>query len=162
KDGAGEFEALRCGTRIVEARRTLHRAGDRPDDKVTLFDGWALRVRILPDGRRQLLDVLLSRHAIRPAAPPSDRPPFPPQALTAVSLCVCDRSRLAAFLNDRPALLWRAGGMMTRELAALDRQLAMIGRHSARERVADLLLTIYLRLHERGAAEGLRFHLPLR
>jgi CRP/FNR family transcriptional regulator len=157
-----EIARLRTGTRQLRARRTLYREGEPIRDVYTLFDGWAIRFKILPDGRRQILTVLLPGDAISLPSLWTDRLDFSVQALTAVSLCVFDRVAMIEFLRSRPDLEWRIGRLLAREVGLLEQRLTDLGRCTAHERIARLIIRLYLRLAERNATDGLSFEFPLR
>src|SRR5690242_13971610 len=44
---------------VAPAQTTLIREGEQSSQVFTLFTGWAVRYKILADGRRQILNVLL-------------------------------------------------------------------------------------------------------
>jgi CRP-like cAMP-binding protein len=87
---------------------------------------------------------------------------FSVQALTDVSVCVFDRAELARHVARRPALVDRLDRLTAREIAASDARLTDLGRRSAHERVAGLLVQLYLRLRQRRRVDGNSFAFPLR
>jgi CRP-like cAMP-binding protein len=157
-----EIARLRTGTRLLPARRILYREGEPIRDVYTLFDGWAIRFKILPDGRRQILTVLLPGDVISLPSLWTDRLDFSVQAVTAVSLCVFDRAAMIEFLRSRPDLEWRVGSLLAREVGLLEQRLTDLGRRTAHERIARLILRLYVRLAERDATDGPSFEFPLR
>jgi len=159
---AAEIAQLRSGTRQFRARRTLYREGEIVRHVYTLFDGWAIRFKILPDGRRQILTILLPGDVISLPSLWTDRLDFSVQALTAVSLCVFDRAAMIEFVRSRPDLEWRMGDLLCREVGLLEQRLTDLGRRTAHERIARLIIRIHERLAARNATDGLTFDFPLR
>ncbi|URD60785.1 helix-turn-helix domain-containing protein [Sphingomonas sp. KRR8] len=140
--GPDELAALRCrGGRVaVAAGETLFHEGD-PATQVFNLTGGALRLtRLLPDGRRQVLGfrfpgdfVGIGEHASQP---------FTAEALQDSSLCRFSRARFEEFAADYPELGRALFRKATRELAAAQAQLLLLGRKSAPERLASFLLEL--------------------
>lgn len=159
---AARIDRLRTGIRTFDARRTICREGEPVQELFTLFDGWAMRFKMLPDGRRQNLAVLLPGDAISLSGLWSERQEFSVQALTPVSLCVFDRATLREFVRSQPDLEWRIGGLMAREIGQLEERLTYLGKCTAHERVARLIINIHKRLAARKLVDGPVFDFPLR
>lgn len=153
---------LRLGTRTLPAKTTICRAGELAPFYYTLLDGWAFRYKLIPDGRRQILSFLLPGDSISFQLMRAERLHFSVQALTEVSLCVFDRQQLSRYVADSPALVARLDCLTARETAASDDRLTDLGRRSAHERVARLLVQLCLRLQRRGRVDGDTFAFPLR
>lgn len=146
----------------LDARRIIHRVGEVPAEVYTLFDGWAFRFKLLPDGRRQILSFLLPGDFMTLDALQLQPPLFSVQSLTPVQLCAFDTREMHDFVRARPQLSWNVAAILTRKAGALDCVLLDLGRRTALERVARLLLHIEARLRVRNmvTAEGWPF--PLR
>lgn len=161
-DIAAQIAELREGTRQFRARRTLYREGEPVRQIYTLFDGWAIRFKMLPDGRRQILTILLPGDVISLASLWTDRLEFSVQAVTAVSLCAFDRTAMVEFVRSRPELEWRVGNLLVREVDLLEQRMTDLGRRTAHERIARLILRLHERLAMRHATDGPTFDFPLR
>ena len=157
-----EIGELRKGVRVLPARRTIYREGETSNEIFTLFDGWAFRFKVLPDGRRSILSFLLPGDLISVPLLHFDRLHFSVQSLTAVSLCVFERAALVEYVRNRPALARRFESFCGRETALAEERLADVGRRSARERVARLILRKFQQLQARNAVRGSSFEFPLR
>jgi CRP-like cAMP-binding protein len=147
--------------RTVAARRDLFRAGDRPLGGYILVEGWAVRHKSLPDGRRQLTTLLLpgdvfDLHAC--LAREVDDTVTAITDLTVALLAKEDLERLtAAWPSLTQALLWE-------QLVgtAIDREwLLNLGQRDATERVSHLLCEIVVRLRIVGLVRDRRCDLPL-
>jgi hypothetical protein len=140
-----------------ETGAEIREAEGGPKSAQLLTEGVAGEVRCLGDGRRQILalrfpgDVLL----------PGDGETL--VALTRVR--TADGARLLACLSDpSPAYQplrrgWVAANRM--DQAILRDQVVRLGRMSAFERVAHMMLEIHERLGQVGLVCGTTFHLPL-
>jgi CRP-like cAMP-binding protein len=125
-----------------------------------MLSGWVCELRVLPDGRRQIFsfgipgDVVLSR-------PANALNPCSVAALTSVE-CVDVAQTLARAQDSDRAELWRA---MNQALALNQERryedIMRLGRRSAIQRLADLLLELHDRLERIGLVENRGFHLPL-
>ncbi len=128
-----------------------------------IVSGWACRPRILPDGRRQMLNLLL------PGDLMGDRGGRRPLALNPVAALTPVRTigvdRLFAALADTP----RAYPGIVEALAALERveetqlldHVVRLGCQSALQRMAHLLLELHARLAVIGFTHDSTFPMPL-
>lgn len=139
-----DLATLKGSVRRVAAGCDLLRQGDIGHDIFTVLDGWLLLYGLLEDGRRQILgfalrgdvaNIALSRH-------PS---PFGIQALTPATVCTIRQERLMDLARQRPELALRMVSLIAREEMIAYEHLTSVGRRSARERVAHLLIEIYCR-----------------
>jgi CRP/FNR family transcriptional regulator len=156
------IERLRREVRRVKAKRIIHREREALDAVYTLFDGWAFRFRLLDDGRRQILSFLLPGSPIGlPLFAPS-RANFSVQALTDVTLCVFDRAELADYMGSVGNGWSSLESCYGRLCEADDERLVDLGRRSARERIASLILQIRERLATRGKIANGTIYFPLK
>lgn len=126
-----------------------------------LEDGFACRYRDLPDGRRQILSLLIPGDIVdlRQFVLGGTQPLL--AALSPLSMNAIPNSSLLAILETSPRAT-RALWSTTLVEESISREwLVSIGKRSAIERVAHLLCEIYLRLAAVGRNEGRRFPLPL-
>lgn len=144
--------------RSVRLRSELSREGEPQPPPMLVLSGWAARVRMLSDGRRQILGVLLSGDLIGIAAGPRSFAPSTIVALTEATLCNMPR---------RSELAPDGGLAGAYDLAiALDEhyllaQVTRLGRLSAYERISDFLLEINERLKLAGLSTANCFRMPL-
>lgn len=120
-----------------------------------ILSGWAARVRILLDGRRQFLNFLLPGNIVglyhhrRPVAPTSII------TLTEVTTCVPPE------LGTLPALDEAYAIAHAMDEAYLLAQIARLGRMNAMERIGDLMLELHERLELSELTHGRSFDLPI-
>lgn len=159
---ASHLMDLRLGRRSLPAKSAIYREGEIALHYYTLFDGWAFRYKVMPDGKRQILSFLLPGDSISYQLMRTDRLRFSIQALTEVSLCVFERDTLRRYVAARPLLVERLDRLTLREIAAGDDRLVDLGRRSAHERISGFLLQLYHRLRCRNRAADGTFDFPLR
>jgi CRP-like cAMP-binding protein len=147
--------------RFVDARRDLVSEGDKPRYVHLVLDGWACRYKQLPDGKRQIVamfvpgdfcdvNVFILRsmdHSIG--------------AITRLKVAMISPEDMNALTAERPritqALWWHE--LVT---AAVQREWTLnLGQRSAYERLAHLLIELYMRLNTVGRANNGRCDFPL-
>ena len=142
--------------------RTFITEGEPSDSFYSVRTGTVRLFRSLPDGRRQITGFAGSGHFLGLAVtgPLPGTYAFSAEAIGATQYCRFPRQRLRAVLDDFPALERRLLELACGELAAAQTQMLLLGRKSARERVASFLLA---RCHGSCAAEGSVqvLHLPM-
>ena len=135
--------------------------GEPSDSFYSVRTGTARLFRSLPDGRRQITGFASSGHFLGLAVtgPLPGTYAFSAEAIGAMWYCRFSRQRLRAVLDDFPALERRLLELACGELAAAQAQMLLLGRKSARERVASFLLAL---CSGSGAAAGPAgaLHLP--
>jgi CRP-like cAMP-binding protein len=127
-----------------------------------VVSGWACRQRMLPDGRRQIFSLVLPGDAIGVGSQP--RPLGSASTVALTRLVTVDASGLVETLekggvapNLATAVRLQAG---LDEALLLD-HVVRLGRQTAYERVAHLLLELQSRLFAIGLADAVHFPLPL-
>ena len=128
----------------------------------TLLSGWAFRFKTLSDGRRQILNFLLPGDFMGVQQKMGDASAHGVQALTDVSLCVFRRDALWTLHQSSPKLGFSVTWMTAHEESLVDDTLLSVGRRSAEERIATLLIQLFKRvaaLRPDGGANGVDFPL---
>lgn len=149
------LQAAVARSRKIAPRRELMIEGREIRETLLVVRGWAARVRILGDGRRQIMNFTLPGDLVGLCA--QDRPVASATivAMTPVSVCT------APDVSISPALAQAYAISRARDEAYLLAQIARLGRFNAHERIADLFLELLERLEMAGLAGQGRFVLPL-
>ena len=92
----------------------------------------------MPDGRRQITGFVGVGHFLGLAV--SDTYAFSAEAIDPVRYCRFSRPKLRTLLDDFPAMEKRLLQLASNELVAAQEQMLLLGRKTARERVASFLL----------------------
>ena len=151
------LQSARSSDRIVPPRRNIFWEEKGASEIFTLYDGWAFTFKLLPDGRRQILDFLLPGSLIGLHALWFKAMPHSAQTLTSVSLCVFDKEKFAKLLRQKPQFEWELLKHSAVRQAHRDQRLTNIGRRPAKERVARLILEIFGQLTARDMVDGHSF-----
>lgn len=149
-----EQVSLPAGAEII-------RAGNDSTELYTLYSGWAFRFKTLPDGRRQILNFLLPGDLIGLQAAMFDAALHGIEALTDVRLCMLPRHKVWALFGQRPGLAFDVAWLGAREESIVDGNLTSVGRRTAAERVAALIVTLYKRAKALGLVTNETFAFPL-
>ncbi|PZX10912.1 CRP/FNR family transcriptional regulator [Palleronia aestuarii] len=139
------------------AGETIALEGDALPFVGSIVRGCATLTRSLEDGRVQMVGLLMPSDFV--GRPGRTTAPYEVTAVTDVTLCLFDRQRFEALLIDAPQVASRLLEMSLDELDAARDWMLLLGRKTARERVATLLALVL----RRAAADArpLRAELPL-
>jgi CRP-like cAMP-binding protein len=146
---------------VLPAGAEIVRAGDASPELYTLYSGWAFRFKTLPNGRRQILNFLLPGDLLGLQAAMFDAAQHGIEALTDVQLCVLPRRKVWALFGQMPGLAFDVTWLGAREEGFVDENLTSVGRRSAAERVAALIITLYKRAKTLGLVDDETFAFPL-
>ena len=160
-DDRAALAQLSRNFRYVDARRDLVSEGDKPRFVHLVLDGWACRYKQLPDGKRQIValfvpgdfcdvNVYILKHMDHSIG-----------AITRLKVAMITPEEMNGLTAERPrvtqALWWHE--LVT---AAVQREWTLnLGQRSAYERLAHLLVELYLRLKAVGRATNGRCDFPL-
>lgn len=137
----------------------IYWAGDKARFVASLVHGHAVISKTMVDGRRQTLGLLLPSDFLgRP-----DRPvaPFDVTAQSAVTLCCFRREDFARVIRATPRVSERLLEMSLDELDAAREWMLLLGRKTAREKVASLIVIFARRAERRQGDGGVKVHLPM-
>jgi CRP-like cAMP-binding protein len=149
-----EHLTLPAGAEII-------RAGEDCPELYTLYSGWAFRFKTLPDGRRQILNFLLPGDLLGLQAAMFDAAQHGIEALTDVQLCLLPRRKVWALFAQMPDLAFDIAWLGSREESYVDENLTSVGRRSAAERTAALIIALYKRAKIMGLVKDETFEFPL-
>lgn len=149
----GELVADPGATILVEGAHSAH--------LYTVLAGWAFRYKILEDGRRQILNYLVPGDLVGLQGSLMNEMQHSVEALTPVTLCVFERDRLTELFENHATLSYDVTWIAAREERILDEHLLSIGRRSALERAAYLLVFLYGRAKSVGMLSGRKPAIPL-
>jgi len=126
--------------RTFEAGQPIVWAGDNMSFVASVVTGVASLSQTMEDGRRQMLGLLLPSDFIgRPGRPRSS---FDVTAVSEVTLCCFRRQPFEALILEVPNLASKLLDMILDELDAAREWLLLLGRKTAREKIASLLVMI--------------------
>ena len=155
------IQAIKSAHLEVAAGTEIIRVGDLAPEVYTLYAGWAFRYKTLSDGRRQILAFMLPGDLLGLQAAMFDASLFGIEALTDVQLCVLPRKKLWTLFGQMPGLAFDIAWLGSRSESFVDENLTSVGRRTAAERVAALIVTLYKRAEALGMVENDTFAFPL-
>lgn len=138
----------------VEPGVSFLHEGSRSEHLYTVLEGWAFRYKMLDDGRRQILNFALPADMVGLQGAVMQEMEHSVEALTPLTLCVLPRRRLYELYSQSPTLAFDITWLAAREEQMLEEHLVSVGRRSALERVAYVLLHLYSRASELGMAHN--------
>jgi len=130
--------------RQVEAHCTFIAAGDRADHLFNITEGVVKVYRLLPDGRQQVTGFLFKGDFL--GLGPEGTYAFSAEAVTRVRYCRFERGAMHRFLDDFSKVEKRLLSMTVNELAASQEQMVLLGRKTAREKLASFLIMMSRRM----------------
>jgi CRP/FNR family transcriptional regulator len=142
--------------RRIEAGKQLMQEGDTAEDVFTLTEGMLKLYKLMPDGRRQITGFMIPGDFIGLAYGSSYV--YSAEAVMPSTACRFTRSRLLEKMADHPELEHRLLSLASNELAAAQAQMLLLGRKSARERLASFILGF---VDRRNISEGENMPLPM-
>jgi CRP/FNR family transcriptional regulator, anaerobic regulatory protein len=160
-DVDGDPVAMRAKHRSTAARRNIYRAGEPSEGVMVLCDGWAVRFIQLPNGKRQILSVVLPGDLVSPTLIMERELSFSIQAVTDVRYCYFSYTEVRARIRENPKLFDAWLRMTAAEQRDADRRLVDLGQRAAPERIAALLVHIMARFEARGEMQGGEFSFPM-
>ena len=144
----------------VPARRPVVQAGRHPGAYYVLRDGWAFRYLITSGGARQIVWFHLPGEALTPLIGAANE--YPTLALTDCVVCVLEADAVLCRLARTCDALRNAVGYLVSFESSYFERIAVMGKLSAIERVANLLGHLQGRLALRGHNVARGFEFPLR
>jgi CRP-like cAMP-binding protein len=145
----------------VRRGREIVSEGRRYEELFVVQEGFAVRYRILRDGRRQILDIVLPGDLIGFPGCFFERALYSISALTDVSVSRIPFAQLLELFDRHPRIAAAMFWSFAREAAMFAEHLIDVGRRSALERVAHFLLELLTRLQFVGLADDRSYRLPL-
>jgi len=148
---------LQCTLRF-DAHDTLFREGDDGVAVYSVLSGAVKVYKLMPDGRRQITGFFFRGDMFGFCLDGSYA--FTAEAITPVEVCRLPMQRLNELSETAPEVLYRIVLRMTAKLAQFHDHVLLLGRKTARERVATFVLTLHDRARRRGEAPT-PVHLPM-
>jgi CRP-like cAMP-binding protein len=162
--GASEVRALERVTahpKAHGARKDLIREGDTPGPVLVVLEGWAFRYKVLPSGTRQVMAFLMPGDACDLHIGMLTEMDHSIQTVTKALVAKIGRSAMDEMLAEYPRI---ATAMYIAQLVdegTLRAWIVSLGRRSSIERVAHLVLELFLRAVRIGLSDGTTMELPL-
>ena len=148
-------------TRIVPRNRDLIREGETPGPLIVILKGWACRYKVLRDGNRQIMALLLPGDFCDLHAGELDAMDHSIGTITACEMTTIARARIDALICATPALTRAFGRSQLIDVAVLRAWIVSLGRRTSIERVAHLMLELHVRMRAVCLTTGGTCEMPL-
>jgi len=148
--------------RSYQAGQTVIWSGDRMDFVASVVTGIAKLTQTMEDGRRQMVGLLQPSDFV--GRPGRQQAAYDVTAVNDVVMCCFRKKPFEDLMARTPHVAHRLLEMTLDELDAAREWMLLLGRKTAREKIASLLAIIARReatLKQRGAAVSTVFDLPL-
>jgi CRP-like cAMP-binding protein len=159
-DKASVIVDKNSASRAVRRGEEIVRAGRRSDSIFLISEGMAIRYRILRDGQRQILNLLLPGDLVGITGCRFAKAPYSTKFLTNGAVASIPVSRLMTLLNTHPRIVAELLWNFTSD-TVLGERLVAVSRRTAKERVAHFLLDLFKRLQDIKLADERSFRMPL-
>ena len=137
--------------RNYEAGQPIIFAGDQLTFVGSLVTGTATLEQMLEDGRKQTVGLLLASDFI--GRPGRDTAPYDVTAITDVTLCCFQKAKFEELLRTTPHVSQRLLEMSLDELDAARDWMLLLGRKTAREKIATFIVMIDKRTSDPASAK---------
>lgn len=138
-------QSLKRRELTLVAGETLIHEGQTDAPLYTLRVGWAFRFKTLSDGRRQILTFLLPGDFVGVQQKMADAAAHGVITLTDAVFCVFQRDSLWQLHRQSPTMGFNITWLTAHEESMVDDTLLSVGRRSAEERIAMLLILLFKR-----------------
>lgn len=152
---------IRKHARPVSAGAEIMFEGDRVHSVIWVLRGWLGLSKILEDGRRQIIDLVMPVDLVAATAADGGSSPY---GVTALTNGVVASYPLSCFSRQKAEFAPLRNIVDSLTAAAAARQaerMLRLGQGNAYERVAHALLEIFLRLEATGQTWGGTFRMPI-
>jgi CRP-like cAMP-binding protein len=160
-----ESAAVRNGTphrRIHQTGSELAVEGDVSPKPMFIMSGWACRYRLCPNGRTQIVGLLLPGDAVGLRGASEPLSPTTISALTTMeTVDATSLLKVAQHQQQFPGVLHALRRMYSQQEEFLMNQIMRLGTMSPEARLAHLLLELRWRLAESGLASETEFAMPI-
>lgn len=155
-----DLRGLLDGEQSVRKRRDVAEGGSHARLSF-VKDGFAARYKVLHNGKRQIVNIVVPGDVIGLPGSFLDTPSFSVVALTDMKLESCALDDYVALAHRRPKFGLALSWLAVHEATTYAEHIVDIGRRTALERVAHFLLEIHGRLAAVGRAAPAAFDLPV-
>lgn len=144
--------------RTLEAGDPLFFEGDEPGAYYVVRDGAIKLYKLMEDGRRQVVGFLFKGDMIGETYRPTYN--FTAEAMEQTELCQLSKDKFEFFIDGSAALSRRLLTLASSGVADAQNQMLLLGRKTAKERLASFLLWMSEHAVERGD-DPLHLYVPM-
>ncbi|CAA7611487.1 Transcriptional activatory protein AadR [Candidatus Terasakiella magnetica] len=157
-DEVKRLAAVRCHA-ALPASFTVFREGDPVDHVYSISNGAVKLYKLLPDGRRQIIGFLFSGDMFGLGVDGGYC--YTAETITPTQLCRFTNRKLDMLMDEIPRIERRMFSMAVKDLVAAQEQMLLLGRKTAREKVATFLVKLASRASRTGDPIPAQVALPM-
>ena len=148
------------GERLVKKRQDLVVIGSEYRSLCFVKDGYAIRYKLLRNGKRQILNVILPGDVIGFPVSFFDRSIYSVVAVSDLTYSICPLDAYVRLCHEQPQFGLAFSWLAAHEAVIYAEHIVDLGRRTPLERLAHFLLEVHARLLAVGRAEKTSFDLP--
>ena len=154
------LDAIIDGEITIRRRRDLVVDGYEYRKLGFVKEGYAMRYKLLRNGKRQILNVILPGDVVGLPGSFHDRALYSVTAISDLRMHVCVLDAYVRLCYHRPQFGLALSWIAVQEATTYAEHIIDVGRRTPIERLSHFLLELYARLRAVGYAEDKRFTLP--
>lgn len=155
------LDRLQKRSRTVAAGTPLLAQGYRPERLSILTDGWAIRYKLLADGRRAIVEFIVPGDIVGLRAHVLQSTFGSVETVGPCGICTVDPLELLELFGRPPLANGNVFLALALERTLLSERLATMARQSAYERLSYLFVDLLGRLTAVGLADGNSYDMPV-
>jgi CRP-like cAMP-binding protein len=159
-DDLKSLDAIIDGELSIRRRRDLIVDGYEYRKLCFVKDGYAVRYKLLRNGKRQILNVVLPGDIVGIPASFYKRAAYSVSAITDLTMNVCVLDAYVQLCYRRPQFGLALSWIAVQEATTYAEHVIDVGRRTPIERLSHFLLELHARLRAVGRAEKTKFALP--
>ena len=148
------------GELVIRKRRDLIADGYEYRKLCFVKDGYAVRYKLLRNGKRQILNVILPGDIVGLPGSFYERAVYSVTAITDLRMNVCSLDAYVQLCYRHPQFGLALSWIAVQEATTYAEHVIDVGRRTPVERLSHFLLELHARLQAVGRAEKARFTLP--
>ena len=141
--------------------QTILVEGENSDYLYTVLSGWLMKLKVLDDGRRQIINYAFPGDLTGLQGAVFGKMQHSVEALSPVTLCVFDKRQLWTLYEHHQGLGFDVTWLAAHEKSILADFLVTVGQRTASERIAFLLVSLFRRARTCGLVSKNTMQLPL-
>ncbi len=154
------MQRFKAGELVVDAGTPILMEGSNSPQLYTALHGMGLRYKLLPNGKRQVVNLILPGDFIGLQAAVMGEMGHSVEATTKMTLCVFDRSEIWTFFKDRPERAFSLTWLAAVEEHFLGDAISTLGQRTAIQSVAWALSRIFIRGRALGLVNNAEMKFP--
>lgn len=159
-DEVAYMQRFKVGELVVDAGTQLLMQGSNSPQLFTVLSGMGLRYKLLSNGKRQVLNLIMPGDFIGLQAGLLSEMGHSVEATTRMTLCVFDRASVWSLFKDQPHRAFDVTWLAAIEEHFLGDALSALGQRSALQAMAWAFTRIFLRGEALGLVENRRMRFP--